>query len=189
MASADSYVSLSKTFFDDLVAVSESSKQTSGVGDSKSENQVKKVSSQVDFKRLAEKSLGSKWSKIKKVEREEFLKVLQELLEVIVYPQARKISVKSEEIKYQLESGSPGRVKVLSQIEREKRGEKINQKLELVLIFDAKTQKIMDAVIEGEEISSNLKRQFTEALKKQSFASIIEKMRKRVKEARDKATS
>jgi ABC-type transporter MlaC component len=168
--------------------VSESSKQTNGQQNESTTQKIKSVSSKVDFKKLAEKSLGRRWPNIKKTEKDEFLKVLQELLEVVVYPQAKKISVASSDIQYQLVSGAPPRVQALSLIEREKRGEKIKQKLEVVLIFDQKSQRIVDAVIEGEELSSNLKRQFDEALKKQSFASIIEKMRKKVKETKDNTT-
>jgi ABC-type transporter MlaC component len=183
------YVDLSRKFFEDLVKVADTSKKTAGAQTEDSKAEIKKASEQIDFKRLAEKSLGTRWNKIKKSEREEFLKVLQELLEVVVYPQAKKISVKAGDIEYRLISQNPIQVQALSTIEREKRGEIVRQKLEVVILFDKSSKKIVDAIIEGENISSNLKRQFDEALKKQSFALIIEKMRKKVKDTQSPPTT
>lgn len=174
-----------KTFMTDLVQLAQKSKAQEGKADSQSDAQVKALSDRVDFAALAKKSLGARWAKTPLGERNDFLKTLQELLESVVYPNAKKIAVKPEDLDYKIAPKNPNQVNVIGHVTREKNGEMVNQSLEVGLIYDPKTQKITDAVIEGEVLSQNLKRQFTEALKKKTFAQIIEKMKKRVNEARN----
>jgi ABC-type transporter MlaC component len=171
-----------KEFMGDLVEVAQLSQSAGGKTNADSQAKIRALSARVDFEALGRRSLGARWKKISAAERADFLKTLQELLEVVVYPAAKKITVKSQDLGYREAPG--GKVMVTGKVERDKNGERVVQDLEIGLIYDAKSKKIIDAVLEGEVFSANLNRQFTEALKKQSFASIIAKMKKRVADAR-----
>ncbi len=177
-------INTAKTFMNGLVEVSELSKSREGVVSNESQSKVKEVSAKVDFAALAKKALGKNWSGQPEIERKAFMQALQELLEVVVYPKAKKIAVSKDQITYEPVAGKAGHIKALAQIEREKKGERVTEKLETILIIDSKTKKINDAVIEGEMISANLKRQLDAALKKQTFKKIVEAMRKRVEDAK-----
>ncbi|MBS1983367.1 MAG: ABC transporter substrate-binding protein [Bdellovibrionales bacterium] len=173
-------VEAAKQFMTGLVDLARTSKSTEGKVSAESSRRVKALSDQIDFAALARKSLGSRWQKFADSERKDFLRTLQELLEVVVYPAAKRIAMGPDGFVY---SESADRVGVEGKIEREKNGEVLTQDLEVTLIFGG-NGKIADAVIEDEMVSANLKRQFDSALKKESFASIIQKMKKRVVEAR-----
>ena len=171
-----------KEFMGGRVEVAQLSQSAGGKTNADSQAKIRALSARVDFEALGRRSLGARWKKISAAERADFLKTLQELLEVVVYPAAKKITVKSQDLGYHEAPG--GKVIVTGKVERDKNGERVVQDLEIGLIYDAKSKKIIDAVLEGEVFSANLNRQFTEALKKQSFASIIAKMKKRVADAR-----
>ena len=185
---APDYSSLAKEFMTQLVDVAQKSKTQKGAVSQDSQTLVKSVSGRIDFSALARRSLGTRWTKYPAVDRTRFMATLQELLEVVVYPKAKNISVKGEDIKYEAVKGKSGEIKAMAEIEREKKGELVTEKLDVVLIFDSKSGKIVDAIIEEEQISANLKRQFDEALKKKTFQQIIEQMKKRVDEAKAKKT-
>lgn len=182
--SAHASIENARKFMTGLVELANISKAKSGASDESTSGKVQELSSHIDFTALAKKSFGAKWAKFPEAERKEFLKTLQELLEVVAYPNAKKIAVNPEALVFEEAPAKKGQVKVIGKVTREKKGELVNQNVEVVLLYD-KADKVVDAVLEGELLSANLKKQFTEALKKQSFAQIIEKMKKRVWEARE----
>lgn len=182
--SAHASIDNARKFMTGLVELANISKEKAGQRDDSTTSKVQELSGHIDFTALAKKSFGAKWAKFPEAERKEFLKTLQELLEVVAYPNAKKIAVNPEALVFEEAPAKKGQVKVLGKVTREKKGELVNQNVEVVLLYD-KADKIVDAVLEGELLSANLKKQFTEALKKQSFAQIIEKMKKRVWEARE----
>lgn len=189
-SSNQAYLDQARSFMSELVEVSKLSKAKKGERAEDSDKLVREVSGKVDFVGLAQRSLGKRWWSLDKGERNEFLKTLQGLLEEVAYPQAQKIAVNAEDIDYQYVSQKKEPVvRLYGQFEREKRGEIVLEKVESELVFDSKTKKIVDAVVEGETISTNLRRQFDEALKKKSFGQIVDLMKKRLAKARNKEES
>ena len=181
-AAAQSFDADARSFMADLIKLSDFSRSKDGAFSADSNQLVQQISKKIDFPKLAQTSLGAtRWKGIQESERTQFLKTLQELLEVVIYPEARKITSKAADLKYE---GGKTRVTVQAPIEREKRGELITKVVQIVLIYDTKTRRVEDAILEGEQISQNLRRQFDQALKKQKFADILTKMRKRVDQAR-----
>jgi len=185
---AKDLTSISRDFMFEIVEVANFSKTKSGQISTESQNRVKSVSAKIDFVALAKKALTPKWSKYSETEKKDFLATLQELLEQVVYPKAKNINVQSDDLKFESVPGKKGRIKVTAEVEREKKGEMVTQNIEIELIYDLKISKITDAVVEGELISANLKRQFDEALKKKTFSQIIEQMKKRVDESKSPKT-
>jgi len=142
------------------------------------------LSANVDFEALSKLAFGKRWPTFPTAQRQEFLKTLQNLLENVVYPEARKITAKTENLKF-TEGATPTEVKVSGRLERERNGDLVISELNLSFLY-TKGGKITDAVIEGERLSANLKKQFDAALKKQKFSDIIAKMKKRAEDARQK---
>lgn len=178
-----SNVESARTFLADLIQLSDLSRAKQGQQDEASRLLMATLSGRIDFTALATRSLGrARWPKLKERERKDFLALLQELLEEVVYPQARKINSAVESLSFRAEGKD--RVLIEGTVEREKKGEVVSTDLKVALIYDAKSRKIIDAVLEKEQISSNLKRQFDAALKKQTFGEILAKMKKRVQQAK-----
>lgn len=187
---ADTNVDRARGFLGDLIHLSELSRAKQGQQDDGSRKLVQSLSQRIDFELLAQRSLGKpRWSALKAQERKDFLGLLQELLEDVVYPQARKISSKAEALSFRSEGARKDQVLIEGTVERENKGEIVSTDLKVALVYDPKSHKILDAVLENEQISSNLKRQFDAALKKQTFAQILVKMKKRVQEAKGSTTA
>jgi len=181
---APTYQQMAKDFLFEIVEVAKFSKSQQGNITAESQTKVKSLSQKIDYTALAKKSLGARWAKYKEQERKDFLATLQTLLEEVVYPKAKNINVDNEDLKFEIVKGKPTQVKATAEVEREKKGEMVSQSLDIVMVYDAKSKKLVDAIIDGEQVSSNLKRQFDEALKKKTFAQIIEQMKKRVSDAK-----
>lgn len=181
---APSSIEVAKGLMTEMVNISVDSKNTHGATTEESKKKIAQISQKIDFIQLARRSFGARWSKFKESERNDFIATFERLLEVTVYPRAEKINAKGESLKYTNVPGKANVVQVNGQIEQERKGDIVQQDIELQLHIDPKTSKVIDVVIEGELLSKNLKRQFDEALKKKSFSEIISQMKKRVDESK-----
>lgn len=177
-------VSVAEDFLTSIVSAADMSKAQKGKLDASAKAKLRDLSSYVDIVALSQRALGKRWATLPKAQRDEFISTLTEILEEVVYPQAVKISAKSDEFTYKIDPSSSKSVLIHGTIERQKLGEVISNPFEMKLEFNLKTKKIVDAVIEKEAISLNLKRQFDRALEKRDFSAIIDLMKKRVAKAR-----
>jgi ABC-type transporter MlaC component len=174
------YLPLAKDFLGHLIDFYQKPRDPKDISPS-----LKEVSSRVDFEALARKSMGKRWAGFAVADRKAFLDTLRELLEIIVYPQAKKIALKASDIQYDTVQGDTSpQVRAVGTVDRESNGEMISQKVEVIFVFDPSSQKIVDAIVEGEKVSTNLQRQFNEALKKETFRQIVDQMKRRLDEAR-----
>lgn len=187
--SADEFTDRSRDFFRVLSDVSRVSREGKDLQTHEAKLLVRKTSEMVDFVGLAKRSLGTRWGALPVAQREDFLATLQRLLEDLAYPQAHRIFVAPEKVKFSAVPGRAGHVDAKGDLESDRKGERVVQKVELTLIFDPKSKKLVDFVFEGEAFSRNLKRQFDEALKKRTFAQIIEQMKRRLAEAKSSGGS
>jgi phospholipid transport system substrate-binding protein len=144
---------------------------------------VKQLSASVDFEGLAKKSLGAHWTKTPPAKREEFLKVLEDLVEKVLYPRAKRIESKVGDVKFTTVPGKPQSVKASTKYEYEKAGDIVSRNVEIELLYKnvGGKPKIVDAILEGEQVSANLKRQFTQILEKHTIDEVMEKMRQKLK--------
>jgi ABC-type transporter MlaC component len=175
----ETLVKKTQGFVEQLVVLAKHSQAKTKTGDVRVE--LERASQNVDFEQLARKSFGSRWVKFSKKDRADFLVALRELLEKVVYPKADRFQADENTLQYL--AASEKSVRVTGQLSREKKGQRVLEQYEIVLEYDPKTMRIVDAVLEGERLSTNLKRQFDEALKKKSFAEIVQQMKKRSQEA------
>ncbi len=182
-------VSVAEDFLMSIISVADLSKAQKGKLDPAARKRLNDLRSYVDIVALSRRALGARWNSLPKSQRDEFIATLTDILQEVVYPQAVKISAKSDEFTYKLDPKNSKQVLINGAIEREKLGEVISNPFEMRLEFDIKTKKVVDAVIEKEAISANLKRQFDRALEKRNFAAIIDLMKKRVAKAKQEATT
>jgi ABC-type transporter MlaC component len=179
--------SLAEDFLTSIIAVADLSKAQKGKLDADARKRLNDLRAYVDVVALSRRALGARWNNLPKSQRDEFIQTLTDILQEVVYPQAVKISAKSDEFTYKMDPKNSNQVLINGAIEREKLGEIILNPFEMRLEFDLKTKKIVDAIIEKEAISANLKRQFDRALEKRDFAAIIDLMKKRVAKAKEEA--
>jgi ABC-type transporter MlaC component len=185
--SESSYQTRAKSFFGELLSLSEGAKVAGSTRGSETKRRLQALSAQVDLTKLARKSWGPKrWDSYPAADRKAFLQTLEDLLEWVVYPKAGRVSSDPKSLQYSDQKGSVGRVLIQGRMERERRGERVLSDVQVVLIYDTRSKKIVDAIVEGEQLSTNLKRQFDEALKKKTFQEVLAQMQKRVEEARAK---
>jgi ABC-type transporter MlaC component len=172
-----SNVEKANAFWNELLKLSENVKQDGDKDERK--KMIKSLSSAVDFESLAKKSLGQHWAKAPKAKRDEFLSVLRDLVEKVLYPRAKRINSKVGEIKFSAIAGKPANVKAATKYEYEKQGDLVSRDIEIELIYSSTkpTAKIVDAILEGEQVSANLNRQFTQILEKKTLDEVIGKMR------------
>ncbi len=183
-AASHDFVDEARAFFSGLVEVTQASRASGGQLNDGAKAKLQDVSSKVDVEKLSQASLGAtRWKGLKAADREEFRSVLQQLLETAVFPAAKDISTKPEALKYEPVAAKPGQVRVSGDIERERAGERVSQPLSIVLVFDATSKRVKDAVLDRELISATFKRQFDKALQKQKFSQVLATMRQRVRDA------
>jgi phospholipid transport system substrate-binding protein len=180
------YIKSTGDFFNDLIELSKLSKESQAAHTNETNVLIRRASDRVDFTVLSQKSLGAQWNKLSANQRKDFLATLQSLLEEVAYPQAHRLVLNQEGFEFEyIEHKVEPKIKIRGVIERKKRGEIVLEAVEIQLIYNAKSKKIVDAILEGELLTQNLKRQFDEALKKRSFAEILDLMKKRVAKAKE----
>jgi ABC-type transporter MlaC component len=179
-ANVPSNVDRANQFLNDLMKLSENIKNNGDVAEKK--KMIQQLSGAVDFEGLARKSLGKHWTKTPKAKRDEFLTVLKDLVEKVLYPRAKKINSKVGEVKFSSVPGKPSNVKATTKYEYEKAGDLVSKNVEIELIFKSvgSKTKVVDAILEGEQVSANLNRQFGQILEKRTIDDVIVKMRQKL---------
>ena len=174
----------SKAFVSQLLDLGRLSRSSKGVVTPESRIAIRTLSSRIDFEALAAKSLGTTWKKITAPKRKEFLNILQESIEVFLFPKADRITSSLNEVKFTPNPKASNQVKANTKFETTKQGEVVERDIEFELIFDRKG-KVVDTILEGERVSSNLRRQFDQALQKKTFDQLLDQLRKRVADAKN----
>lgn len=173
-----------KLFVADLIALGKFSKSNEKLSTNvEAQKLVDKLSNNVNFEELAKSALGARWNSISKELKQDFMKTLKESIETILYPRAHRISAPLAEINFTKVDGKPLNVRAKTRFESEKQGEIVERELELELVYSSAQKQIVDAWIEGEQVSANLKRQFDQALQKKTVEQLLEQMKSRLNKA------
>jgi ABC-type transporter MlaC component len=185
---ASPIVDRSKEFVSQLLELGKISKNTPESEENKKKSQalIEQLSKGVNFEALAKKSLGERWDSLRAETRTDFMQTLQETIETVLYPRAHRISAPLAEVEFKAHEKNKNHVIAKTQFEVERDGEIVERDLEFELVFDVNGTSIVDALIEGELVSHNLKRQFDQALEKRSFEEILAQMKRRLKQAQGK---
>jgi ABC-type transporter MlaC component len=181
---ASASIPSAKDFLKDLLDLSKISKATKGSDSPEARRLITALSDRVDFDTLARSALGTRWSSATPALRQDFRATLQNLLETVLYPKSHRMTAKLGDVVFTENPEAKGRITAKTRYEFEKKGELVERDLELVLVFGADDTRIVDAVIEGEVLSANLKRQFDQALQTKTLQQILDQLKKRVAEAK-----
>lgn len=176
-------VAKARAFVNDLLILGKLSKKKSEDSKAEAKDLVAKLSSGVDFEGLAAKSLKGTWDGLSESKKQDFMDTLQGMIEEVLFPRAHRISAPLNEVEFSLHPKNLKRVKAKTRFETEKHGEIVERDLEIDLIY-ADSGSIEDAWIEGELVSSNLQRQFDNALKKKTFDQILAQMKSKLAKSR-----
>jgi ABC-type transporter MlaC component len=174
-----------KSFVSQLLELGRLSRESKGVLTEQSRAAIRNLSSQIDFEALAAQSLGGTWKNLSAAKRKDFLKTLQESIEVLLFPKADRLTASLGEVKFSQSPKSPRQVLARTIFETTRQGELVEKDIEFELIFDAR-ERVVDTILEGELVSGNLKRQFDQALKKKSFDQLLQQMKKRLNDGKIK---
>ncbi len=126
-----------------------------------------------DFTEMAKRSLGIHWGKRTPQEREEFVKVFADLLELSY---AKRLEAYTDqEVFYTKEQVDDKFGLVVTKIVSTK--ENIDIPIEYKLLRQDNQWKVYDVVIDGISMVSNYRSQFNSIIQKSSYAELVQRMR------------
>ncbi len=145
----------------------------------KADAEVDKVFDQVlDYKVLAEASLGEHWADRTPAEREEFTELLSKLVRASYRKNLKKTL--GYDVAYQgTDKGKDGEiVRTVAKNVKDAREEPLS--IDYVVRGQAAGQRIVDVVTEGSSMVGNYRSSFNRIIKKGGFADVLKRMRKKV---------
>jgi phospholipid transport system substrate-binding protein len=154
--------------------------------DERVKKQVKQaVNSFLDFRELAKRSLGRHWKARTNEEREEFVKLLQELIERNYVKQLR--SNLGYKVEYRGQEVTGDTAKVTTAVNVKKNGRTTE------IVIEYKMQKtpggwmVYDVVTDDVSIVRNYRSQFNRIIRRESYEALVDKIRSKLEEGQDKA--
>lgn len=148
--------------------------------------EVDKVFDQVlDYRILAEASLGEHWAGRSPAEREEFTALLSKLVRASYRKNLKKTL--GYEVTYQgTEKGKDGEVvRTIAKSTKDARQEPLS--IDYVVRTEGGAPRIVDVVTEGSSMVGNYRSSFNRIMKKSGFPEVLKRMRKKAESGSDSA--
>jgi phospholipid transport system substrate-binding protein len=148
--------------------------------------EVDKVFDQVlDYRILAEASLGEHWAGRSPAEREEFTALLSKLVRASYRKNLKKTL--GYEVTYQgTEKGKAGEVvRTIAKSTKDARQEPLS--IDYVVRTEGGAPRIVDVVTEGSSMVGNYRSSFNRIMKKSGFPEVLKRMRKKAESGSDSA--
>ena len=139
---------------------------------------IKKVDSSLALDSLSQKALGAQWGKLDSTQRERFARLLRELLEKLAYPQASQFFT-GLEVEYGTEQVKDGQTVVPTTVKRREGGA---VSIDYVLARKGAQWRVVDIVLDGQSLASNVEGQIQAVLKQGSYDSLIAQMEAKLKQ-------
>jgi len=128
----------------------------------------------VNFGQMAQRTLGASWTRLSDKERQEFVGLFVELMRDTV---ANKIDQYYDEQVFYLAEQREGSV---AQVKTNLIGPKIDTSLDFRLEKQSGEWLVYDVVIDGVSIVRNYRTQFSRIIRDNTYAGLVEKMKRRV---------
>jgi ABC-type transporter MlaC component len=139
---------------------------------------VQEANALLDIETLSRKSLEGHWEAFTPEQRETFLRLMGQLIEHVAYPKSRRF-MGNYEITYPSVTPSGDGHNVQSVIRQEEQG------LDAEVIYHVSAAgKIDDVILDGVSMTEDLKYQFDKILAESQFSGLVEKMEKRLADAK-----
>ena len=138
----------------------------------------KKVDSSLALDSLSQKALGAQWGKLDATQRDRFARLLRELLEKLAYPQASQFFTELE-VEYGAEQVKDGQTVVPTTVKRREGGA---VSIDYVLAKKGAQWRVVDIVLDGQNLASNVEGQIQAVLKQGSYDSLMTQMEAKLKQ-------
>ena len=139
----------------------------------------------LDFKELARRALGRHWAKRTEAERAEFVEILREIIERNYVKQLRSNLGYTVEYREESQRGEAARVTTAVKVKKNRRT------TEIIIEYKMRRARggwmVYDVVTDDVSIVRNYRSQFNRIIRKESYAALVKKMRKKLAEG-DKST-
>jgi phospholipid transport system substrate-binding protein len=127
----------------------------------------------VNFEQMAQRALGSPWTRLNDTERQEFVSLFVELIRDTV---ANKIDQYYDEQVFYLVEQREGS---FAQVRTNLIGPKVDTSLDLRLENQSGEWLVYDVVIDGASIVRNYRAQFSQIIRDSTYAGLVEKMKQK----------
>jgi phospholipid transport system substrate-binding protein len=127
----------------------------------------------VNFEQMAQRALGSPWTRLNDTERQEFVSLFVELIRDTV---ANKIDQYYDEQVFYLVEQREGSC---AQVRTNLIGPKVDTSLDLRLENQSGEWLVYDVVIDGASIVRNYRAQFSQIIRDSTYAGLVEKMKQK----------
>ncbi len=134
----------------------------------------------LDVELVSQKTLGKYWKKRTEQEQGKFVDMLSQLFEWVAFPNSAKF-FNELELKYGKTAEKKGVATVPLTVIHKEEGE---VQIDFVLKQNSSRWRVVDVVLDGVSMRSNLRSQFYKVLKKKNYPELVKKMLKKLEEAK-----
>jgi phospholipid transport system substrate-binding protein len=127
----------------------------------------------VSYEEMAQRALGAPWSELSERERQEFVALFVQLLRDAF---AGRINEHTDE---QVVYHGEQRVDRFAEVKTQLKGEKVDTRVDFLLLHLSGDWLVYDVVIDGASIVSNYRSQFTSIIRDVSYGGLVKKMRQK----------
>jgi len=129
-----------------------------------------------DIDQLGKAAMQDQWSKLKKPEQDEFLKLLRELIE------ASYLGIQRSNVDYTVEyvsesTNTQGHVVVATKVKTSRKGRPFTLAIDYVLVKNGANLQAFDIVTDGVSTVDNYRQMFNKLMKEKGYSVLMEKMK------------
>jgi phospholipid transport system substrate-binding protein len=139
---------------------------------------IAKIENSLALDSLSQSALGAQWSKLNRAERAHFASLLRELLQKLAYPEASQFFA-GLDIQFGKEQARPPREIVPTTVKRSEGGA---VSIDYVLEKSGARWRVIDIVLDGQSLASNVAAQIQAVLKQGSYDSLMAQMEAKLKQ-------
>ena len=168
-----------KTLLDAIKKIENGDKLTAKQQAANKKNSEKAVTI-LDVELVSQKTLGKYWEKRTEQEQGKFVAMLGELFEWVAFPNSAKF-FNELKLEYGETKEKKGIATVPLKVIHEEEGE---VQIDFVLKQNSKRWRVVDVVLDGVSMRSNLRSQFYKVLKKKNYPELVRRMLKKLEDAK-----
>lgn len=140
----------------------------------------KKAVGYLDVQLVSQETLGKYWEKRTEQEQGKFVSLLGELFEFVAFPNSAKFFSELE-LKFGKTVEKKGQATVPLKVIHKEEGE---VGIDFVLKQNSQEWRVVDVVLDGVSMRTNLKTQFYKILKKKNYPELVRKMMEKLEESK-----
>jgi phospholipid transport system substrate-binding protein len=139
---------------------------------------IAKIDNSLALDALSQNALGAQWSKLNRAERTRFASLLRELLQKLAYPEASQFFA-GLDVQFGIEQGKTEQKIVPTTVKRKEGGA---VSIDYVLQKSGARWRVIDIILDGQSLASNVAAQIQAVLKRGSYDSLMAQMEAKLKQ-------